>query len=375
MIAGTRSSGPRVERLDIHPYALPLRRDWRSAHGGMTRRRGWLVVIEAEGLRGFGDCAPLPAAGTEGLAAAEAALLALRAEAPGTPVEALTRRLDERAAWTPAARFALDCASSDLLSRAAGRPLRQALASKAPDSIPVSAIAGALMHTEIETLQTLIQTGFEVIKLKVGLAPPTLELARLRALAAALPTGIQLRLDANRAWDPPDAAAMIAGLAGLPIESLEEPLSDPDPRALARLGARAAFPLALDESLANWPNGPDLAARGARRLVIKPAVIGGLGRGLALAEAARHQGLEVLVTSLVESAAGLWPTAQLAAAIGGTIPHGLATADWLAADLGVSPHPRGGRLVLPPSAGSGFAPDTGATRDVPSAPQPKPRAC
>jgi L-alanine-DL-glutamate epimerase-like enolase superfamily enzyme len=63
-----------------------------------------------------------------------------------------------------------------------------------------------------------------------------------------------------------------------------------------------------------------------------------------------------VVTSVVESAAGLWPTAQLAAATGSRIPHGLATADWLAADLGGAPRPIGGRLWLPARPGSGFKP-------------------
>ena len=47
---------------------------------------------------------------------------------------------------------------------------------------------------------------------------------------------------------------------------------------------------------------------------------------------------------------------QLAAAIGSPLPHGLATADWLAEDLGPAPHVHLGRIELPATAGSGFLP-------------------
>ncbi len=99
-----------------------------------------------------------------------------------------------------------------------------------------------------------------------------------------------------------------------------------------------------------------------RRLVLKPAALGGLRRTLALARRLQAGGIEVVITSLIESAAGLWPTAQLAAAIGSPIPQGLATADWLREDLGPPPRVQAGHLDLPDSPGSGFVRyDQGAT--------------
>jgi L-alanine-DL-glutamate epimerase-like enolase superfamily enzyme len=149
---------------------------------------------------------------------------------------------------------------------------------------------------------------------------------------------------------------MLDGLAQLPIESLEEPLRQPNAAQLATLQQRVIFPLARDESLhgVNWQG--DLNALGVRRLVLKPAAIGGVQRTLALAQRAQAAGIEVVITSVIESAAGLWATAQLAAASASAIPHGLATADWLAADLGAPPLLHNGQLLLPPTLGTGFHP-------------------
>jgi o-succinylbenzoate synthase len=351
---------PKIECLTIHPYRLPLTRPWGSARGRLGERLGWLVRVEAGGLSGHGDCPPLPEAGTETHDCAAAALArGCRRLAGLTLGEALGAL---RPAAAPAAAFALECALLDLRGRLLGVPLRRLLDPGAADRVPVNAALGPLDRIGEEDLAAAWAAGFRVLKLKVGIGAADLELARLRALAGQLPAGASLRLDANGAWDLPTATRLIGALAELPIESLEEPLADPDPEALARLQSRAPFPLALDESLqrvlATFPawGSPGPGALPVRRAVLKPAVIGGLRPSLALARRLRAAGVEPVVTGVLECAAGLWATAQLAAALGDPIPQGLATAHWLAADLGPAPHPQRGHIELPVSPGSGFLP-------------------
>lgn len=264
--------------------------------------------------------------------------------------------LDDRFTSTPAARFALECALLDLLSQTDGVPLRRLLTRDAPDAVPVNGILGALATLTAADLQQAAEAGFRVVKLKVGVEEPASEVARLMALVPVLPADTQLRLDANGAWGYDEACRILDRLSGLPIESLEEPLRIPDPNRLQALQERAGFPLARDESLAGLTSDADLGDLGVRRIVIKPAVAGGLRSALDLSQRAAKAGIEALVTSVVESAAGLWPTAQLAAATGSMLPHGLATADWLTEDLGVPPRSHRGLLSLPDRPGSGFKP-------------------
>lgn len=363
-----------IRRAGFQPYDLPLRRAWGSARGGFARRRGWLVWIEADGLTGYGDCAPLPAAGTETHEAAGAALERLTASLPGQDVTTRLATLDADCdtSATPAARFALECALSDLASRHQGVSLRHWLV---PDSGPiaqigVNAMLGTLGAVRGEDLVASHAQGFRVLKLKVGVETPASDLEALNALMQS-PSGgagldVGLRLDANGAWSFDQARRLIERLIRLrlPIESIEEPLAEPIPERLAELQTLAPFPLALDESLptrfARYDTSRlaalDPIQLGVRRLVLKPAALGGLRRTLGLARLAQAAGIEVAVTSLVESAAGLWPTVQLAGAIASPIPQGLATADWLAADLGRPPRPQAGRIELPDRPGSGFVP-------------------
>jgi L-alanine-DL-glutamate epimerase-like enolase superfamily enzyme len=197
-------------------------------------------------------------------------------------------------------------------------------------------------------------SGFTVRKLKVGLAPVAEELAALAQLAAGLPRGVALRLDANGAWTEAAAAAFIDGCRDLPVESLEEPLHHPAPANLARLQAGAGFPLALDESLSGGTLPLPLPVR---RLVLKPTTLGGLRPALALAAQARAAGGECVVTTTLESAVGAWAAAQLAAAVdpGSRLAHGLATGAWFARDLAPAPTPAAGWLTLPSAPGLGVA--------------------
>ncbi|WP_295387457.1 enolase C-terminal domain-like protein [uncultured Thiodictyon sp.] len=357
------------ERLDLLPYRLPLTRPWSSARGVFRERCGWLAIAEANGMRGYGDCAPLPEAGTEQPDAAGRRLTQYRTALLGA-------RLDESLAAltrgprgpTPAADFALDCALCDLASRLAGTSLRRWLAATALDRVPVNGALGRLMETTTTDLSRAALAGLRVVKIKLGMATPEQELGRLGELAHTLPPGLRLRLDANGAWDPGTATRIITALRTLPIESLEEPLREPDWPVLQGLQALAPFALALDESLPALADTLNPARLPVRRVILKPAALGGLRRTLTLARRCQAAQIEVVITSLVESTAGLWPTAQLAAAVASPLPQGLATADWLLENLGPPPPIQDGHLRLPDTAGSGFAP---YNPDASGAPRPQ----
>lgn len=359
-----------ITRIALTPYRLPLRRPWRSARGEDGARDGWLVGCEDGGLTGYGDCAPMPRAGTEDRATAWRWLLGWRVRALGQPLEAAVAALDALGERAPSARHAAECALADIAAQGMGLPLASWLSPelKMPDSlaVPVNAALGALGEVTPAHLSASAAEGCRVVKVKMGLGGLEAELNRLRSLAAHLPDGGRFRLDANGAWTRSQASRAVAVLNALPVEALEEPLKEPDLAGLGELQRQAEFPLALDESLSPWLHRLGLARPGldrlgpgrlpVRRLVLKPAVLGGLRRTLTLARAAAAAGQEVVVTSLIESAAGLWPTLHLAAAIASAVPQGLATSAWLVRDLGEPPRVKAGCMAVPSTPGSGFRP-------------------
>jgi o-succinylbenzoate synthase len=359
-----------ISAITLRPYCLSLHHPWRSAHGSLVERRGWLVRCELAGLSGYGDCAPLLSAGTEDEAAARAWLCAWRARALGRPLDEALEDLTQAGEVSPAASYAAECALCDLAAQVSDLPLACWLEPSIDPAfaVPVNAALGNLAGLTPGHLAASAAEGYRVFKIKLGVDALDVELRRLAELAKALPPFGQFRLDANGAWSLDQARLALTTLSDLPIEALEEPLTDPDPVILAALQAQVEFPLALDESLTWSDFYTDLAQVPVRRLVLKPAALGGLRRTLGMAKAAQAAGLQVVVTSLLESAAGLWPTLHLAAAIGSPIPQGLATAGWLTRDLGESPRPERGRIPLSVGPGGGFRPYSNPRSDTASPP-------
>ena len=311
-----------IVAADWLPYRLPLRRPWQTSRGTLTERHGRLRRLTADdGRTGWGDCAPLPEFG-----------------------------IDEAAATA----FAEESAALDLAAQRAGLPLDAWLSGRAPlASVAVNTVFGPISTVDRNSLAQAAAAGFTVAKLKVGVAPVDDEIAALHRLAATLPPALRLRLDANRAWPLAAARRFVTAGAGLPIDGLEEALADPEPALLASLQAAAAFPLAIDEST-HLLDAAFFRHPPVRRLVLKPARHGGLLASTELALRARASGLEVVVTSALESACGIATLAHLAAAVAPEAVHGLATGDWLAGDAGLRPRIVDGRMRLPAGDGVGF---------------------
>jgi o-succinylbenzoate synthase len=341
----------RIQASRVFPYRLPLRAQWRSAQGGFPARAGALLCLETDaGLRGWGDCAPLAAG------AAPDALLQWHDGLPGLDLAQAWQRL-EQSDLVPAARCAVDTALADLAAQQAGLPLARWLDPQADLNVPCNAALGALDETAAARALAALAEGFTLLKLKVGLAGVAQELAWLREVADALPPGVLLRLDANRAWGEEEARRFIAGLDGLPVEMLEEPLAQPDLSRLAALQRHAAIALALDESLPELGLAQVCATPAVRRLVLKPALLGGPRACMDWARQARAQGMACVATTTLDCAVGTLAAAHLAAALGNGLHHGLATSAWLTRDVGRAPPVCGGMMRLGAQAGLGFEPD------------------
>jgi O-succinylbenzoate synthase len=315
----------KIVAADWLPYALPLTRPWHTSRGEISERSGHLLRLRtSDGELGWGDSSPLPDFG-----------------------------ISDSAAKT----FAEETAHLDLVAQRSGQPLHQWLSGDAAvGELAVNGNLGSLADSTPALLATAGRRGFSVVKIKVGVHPVAEEIRRLRELALSSASGISWRLDANRAWSLAEAQAFLSGCEGLPVEGLEEPLAIPDQATLGQLQSMVSWPIAVDESI-HLINESLFRHPFVRRLVIKPARHGGLLASIELALRARTSGIEVIVTSGLESACGLAACTQLAAAVAPDSIHGLTTADWFAADTGTSCQIYQGRMQLPAKPGLGFTPN------------------
>lgn len=271
-------------RLSSAPYTLPLSHEINTSTTSAATRSGWRVTLhhagsgltgwgEAASWPGFGGSAPLSQATLDALCDPQhPALTALSALPLTHPREALSlEALKLACAHVPCreARHALELAALDLSARAAGLPLARHLTTLLAQHLthpspaftsqlaPMSAPTHALIRSLSDAKSALVQ-GYSALKLKVGVSPlwaeEGLKVAQLRALLDREAPHVELRLDANGAWQPHDALAALIVANVYEVSWVEEPLQ---PEVLEREGAEAwrhltqhkIAPIGMDERL------------------------------------------------------------------------------------------------------------------------------
>lgn len=340
-------------QMHIDPYSIRLASPLSTARGSITQRRGFLVRIAADSEpSGIGEAAPLPG-WTESYDACEQALRsAASAEDPKRSVDPAT---------TPAAAHAVESARLDRAAAAADRSAAEHLhtevfgsAGDVAGSVPVNAtIGGGSIDETVRAATEAVDSGFSCLKLKAGSDALDSDLDRVRAVREAISPTVDIRIDANGAWNRETAARAIDALAPLELEYLEQPLSADDVSGHAELRGNGV-PIAVDESLASVGFAEIAEADAADVLVCKPMAIGGPRRTVALAARARAAGIDPVVTTTIDAVVARTTAVHVAAAIPDVRPCGLATASLLETDLGPDPVTvADGRVTVPSGAGIG----------------------
>lgn len=328
-------------------------------------------MTDADGRRGWGEAAVswrVTGESPQSVAAAVAGPLAEAVMGRDARDVELPKELSKAIWGNPAARSAVECALADLAAQQAGVRLADALAAgsqtHAPRSIRTdmtlsAATPGALADMAAEHASA----GFGCLKIKVTADTDTV--AAVSAVRAAVGSSVDLRIDANQAWDERTAIRWIQACedAGLGLAFVEQPVAADDLAALARVTAAVSTPVMADESVRSVRDVHAIAAQGAANLVnIKLAKTGGVGAAYAAAQIADAAGIGVIFGCMMESHVGLGAAAQLAAAFAPETVHDLDAALWLRQPpISGGIHYQGDRVVLSDATGMGI---TGLAADV-----------
>jgi O-succinylbenzoate synthase len=202
------------------------------------------------------------------------------------------------------------------------------------DLVPVNVTVPAVGPGEAHAITAA--SGATTAKVKVAERgqEPAEDIARVEAVRDALGPGGKIRVDANGAWQVDEAELMLRELGRFGLEYAEQPCASLD--ELARLRRRVDVPLAADESIRRAADPLRVRAAGAADIVvIKVQPLGGVRASLRVAE---ECGLPAVVSSAVETSAGLAAGVALAAAL----PElgyacGLGTLSLLAGDVAADP--------------------------------------
>ncbi|TPW71531.1 o-succinylbenzoate synthase [Schumannella sp. 10F1B-5-1] len=206
------------------------------------------------------------------------------------------------------------------------------------DRIPVNATMPAVDARRVPEVLARFD-GCRTVKVKVAERGQTLadDVARVRAVRAAIGPEGRIRVDANGGWNIDEAEHAAHELAAFDLEYLEQPCATvPE---LAELRQRLHdwdLPIAADESVRKASDPIAVVREGAADLVVvKAQPLGGVAAALRIVAEA---GVPAVVSSAIDTSVGLAMGARLAAALPELdFDCGLGTASLLAADVTSTP--------------------------------------
>jgi L-alanine-DL-glutamate epimerase-like enolase superfamily enzyme len=278
----------------------PIAGAFTISRGAKTEAVTVVAELSHAGLTGRGECVPYPRYGET----PEATLNALQAMQ-----EPLSRGFDRKAlqAGMPpgAARNALDCAFLDLEAKTGDKRAWNLLGRPEPRAC-VTAYTISLGTPEAMAAAAEKVARRRLLKVKLG---GDGDGERIAAVRKAAPD-CELIVDANEAWSAQNLEQNLAACAAEGVTLVEQPLPAGRDEALARI--KRPLKVCADESVHDR-----LSLEGLRErydaVNIKLDKTGGLTEALAMADAARALGFDIMVGCMVGTSLSMAPAMLLTA--------------------------------------------------------------
>ncbi|WP_345827623.1 L-Ala-D/L-Glu epimerase [Erwinia sp. HDF1-3R] len=273
-----------MRTVRVYPESWPLHTPFVIARGARSEAGVVVVELEEGGVRGIGECTPYPRYGET-----EASVLAQIVGLTDALAQGMTREALQLVLPPGAARNAIDSALWDLQVNQQQRSLWQLTGTEMPQQV---AMAQTVSIDTPEMMASgalaLWQNGAKLLKIKMD---NQLITERLVAVRTAVPDAM-LIVDANESWHAEGLAARCQLLADLGVMMLEQPLPAGEDALLENF--IHPLPICADESCHSRESLPVL--RGRYEMVnIKLDKSGGLTEALALTEAAKAEGFEIML--------------------------------------------------------------------------------
>jgi L-Ala-D/L-Glu epimerase / N-acetyl-D-glutamate racemase len=293
----------RFVRLEVLRVSFPFRISFGHAHTSRSSSTNVLVRVETDrGVVGYGESVPrdyvtgeTPEGAVELIANTLGPALLGRqaASAADSPrlIGEVFGQLDP-AQPAGAACCAVELAVLDALSRAEGRSVSGLLGPLVRQEVAYSGVL-PLLPAPLMLLGGLLHRlyGVDTVKLKVGRSVQE-DLRNLKLLRATLGPRADLRVDANCAWQPDEAIAVIRAMRPYNVSAVEQPVAKEDFAGLKWVADAVETPIMADESLCTLDDARQLAAgRMVDQFNIRISKCGGLLAARQIADIAAEAGL------------------------------------------------------------------------------------
>ena len=216
------------------------------------------------------------------------------------------------------------------LKRCSGKDPFESAFSKGDASIPINGLIwmGSIDEMKVRVREK-IQQGFSVLKFKIGALDFQSEYELLSQVRKEFGAALEIRVDANGAFDAHNVKDVLTKLKEINIHSIEQPVRPGQWELMRNLSEDGLVPIALDEELIGIhtieQKNELLESVRPQYIILKPSLHGGLIGTLEWISLARKMDIGWWVTSALESSIGLEVIARMVGFLNPAIPQGLGT--------------------------------------------------
>ena len=312
-------------KATYHKYILNFKQPSGTSRGILTDKETWFIILENDGKKGIGECGIL-----RGLSIDDRPDYEEKLQWTCQNIHLGEQKLWEELIEFPSIQFGIETAFLSLKSE---NPfvLFPSNFTKSTKSISVNGLVWmgneAFMKAQIEDK---IAQGFTCIKLKIGAIDFDKELDLLRFIRAGFDDKtIEIRVDANGAFDENEALHKIKQITSFKLHSIEQPIKKNHTDMMSVLCKSTTIPIALDEELIGVFSTEEkerlLQKIMPQYIVLKPSFVGGFRGTLEWISLAEKLNIGWWITSALESNVGLNAIAQFTFLQNNLMAQGLGT--------------------------------------------------
>ena len=306
-------------------YILDFKRPSGTSRGLMNKKETWFIILDANGKKGIGECGIL-----RGLSVDDRPDYEEKLQWTCNNIHLGKDNLWEVLLEFPSIQFGVEMAFQSLASQ---NPflLFPSEFTEGKKNIDINGLVW--MGDELfmkQQIEEKLAEGFGCIKLKIGAIDFQKELDLLYYIRQNFDARtIEIRVDANGAFNGNTALDKLNQLSGYELHSIEQPISKNQTDTMAGLCEKTPIPIALDEELIGVFSHEEkeqlLQKIKPQYIILKPSFVGGFkGTKEWIYLAEKHQ-IGWWITSALESNIGLNAIAQWTFLQQNPMPQGLGT--------------------------------------------------
>jgi o-succinylbenzoate synthase len=312
-------------KANYKKYILNFKNPSGTSRGILRTKETWFILLEENGKTGIGETGLFRGLSIDDVSYYEEKLIWVCKNINLGLDKLLSEVID-----FPSIQFGLEQAFLSLKSEDKFQ-LFPSQFTRGKKSIPIN---GLVWMGEKEFMKNQIKeklkTGFSCIKMKIGAIDFDTEIELLKSIRKEFSSKeIELRVDANGAFNPKNALEKLQILSALEIHSIEQPIKQGQVNEMAQLCAKTPLPIALDEELIGVFSSEEkkklLKTIQPQYIILKPSLIGGFAGSKEWINLAKHNNCGWWITSALESNIGLNAIAQFTTILQSDLPQGLGT--------------------------------------------------